>query len=166
MAEQPQTIVEPAAPTDKPYGARSQSNLQSIYPGSPILNGDITDDERKETYQAEALDGNVANGLGFNTFNRDYAQNGAPNFDDVETGGGGLPASPYIPNLTSPGPGSISAADQPEFTGNLPNPENNVEFGSGLGGLASPAETSERISGQTLGNYISGKSYAGSNGST
>ena len=69
-------------------------------------------------------------------------------------------------NLTSPGPGSISAADQPEFNGVLPNPENNVEFGSGLGGLVSPAETSERISGQTLGNYISGRSYAGSDGSS
>tara|TARA_E500000331_G_C17225868_1_gene700286 strand:- start:827 stop:1321 length:495 start_codon:yes stop_codon:yes gene_type:complete len=162
MAEQPQTIVEPAAPTDKPYGARSQSNLQSIYPGSPILNGDITDDERKETYQAEALDGNVANGLGFNTFNRDYAQNGAPDFDDVETGGGGKPATAFVPNPSSPGPGSTSASDQPEFQGEITNSA--PEYGSGLGGTQSPSTTSTEIEKQTLGSYISGESYAGSDG--
>lgn len=168
MAEQPQLIVEVPAPTEKAYGTRSDVNLRSSYPASPLYTGDITDAERKKLFQEEALDGVVTSGHGLNSFDRDFVgttQNPVPNLEDVETGGGGLPASPYIPNLTSPGPGSISAADQPEFTGNLPNPENNVEFGSGLGGLASPAETSERISGQTLGNYISGKSYAGSDGS-
>ena len=45
--------------------------------------------------------------------------------------------------------------------------ENNVEFGSGLGGTASPAETSKSIAQQTiLETYISGKSYAGSDGQT
>ena len=101
------------------------------------------------------------------SFNREYkGKEGqlVPDLADVETGGGGLPSSPYSPNLTSPGPGSINPADQPEYTGTLPDPETNVEFGSGLGGTISPKETSERIGQQVLGSYISGRSYQGSDG--
>ena len=73
--------------------------------------------------------------------------------------------APYIPNLTSPGPGSINAADMPEYAGELPDAEFNNEFGSGKGGLVSPAETSAEIAKQgTLGTYISGRSYQGSDG--
>ena len=161
MAEQPQTIVEPAAPADKPLGARNQGNLLAIYPESPVLSGEITDEERKSTYQSEALDGTVASGFGLNSFNRDYAD--APDLADVETGGGGLPATPYTPNPSSPGAGSVSAADQPAFEGQIP--ESSPEFGSGLGGTQSPSTTSNEIKGQTLGGYISGKSYIGSDGS-
>jgi len=162
MAEQPQTIVQPAAPADAPYGARNQENLAAIYPGSPILAGDLTDEERKEAFQAGALDGSVTNGLGFNSFDRDYASNGAPDLADVETGGGGKPATPYVPNPSSPGPGSTSASDQPEFAGTIP--DSGPEYGSGLGGLESPKTTSQEIETQSLGNYISGRSYAGSDG--
>ena len=169
MAEQPQTIVEPSVPPDKAFGARKEQNLRSAFAESPIYKGELTDSERKKGFQKEVLDGTVTGGHGLNSFSRDYVgttQNPVPNLNDVETGGGGLPASPFIPNLTSPGPGSISAADQPEFDGELPDPASNVEFGSGLGGLVSPAETSGRISEQSLGNYISGKSYLGSDGTT
>ena len=167
MAAQPQTIVEASVPIEKPFGTRSDSNLRSAYPESPIYKGELTDSERKDQYRDLALDGEVFNGHGMNSFNRDYTgttQDPVPNLNDVQTGGGGLPASPYIPNLTSPGPGSLSAADQPVFNGTLPDPATNVEFGSGLGGLISPEETSQRIAEQTLGGYISGKSYIGSNG--
>ena len=103
-----------------------------------------------------------------NSFDRDYngtTQNPVPNLEDVETGGGGLPASPFVPNLTSPGPGSVNAADMPEYAGELPDPQFNVEFGSGKGGLVSPSETSAEIAQQgTLGTYISGRSYQGSDG--
>ncbi len=169
MAEQPQLIVEVPAPTEKAYGTRSDTNLRVSFPESPVYKGEISDAERKDLFQDECLDGVVVSGHGLNSYNRDFVgttQDPVPNLEDVETGGGGLPASPYIPNLTSPGPGSLSAADQPEFTGTLPDAESNVEFGSGLGGLVSPAETSERISAQSLGSYISGKSYAGSDGTT
>lgn len=169
MAEQPQFIVEVPVPTVKAFGTRVDQNLRSAFPESPVYKNDITDKERKETYQAEALDGTVVNGHGLNSFSRDYVgttQNPVPNLEDVETGGGGKPASPFIPNLTSPGPGSLSAADQPEFDGELPDPASNVEFGSGLGGLISPRETSPRIAQQSLGNYISGKSYLGSDGTS
>jgi hypothetical protein len=169
MSEQRQTIVEVPPPANAPFGARNEQNLQSSYPHSPIHNGDLTDAAIVANYQELALDGVVNNGHGLNSFDRDFkgtTQIPVPDLSDVETGGGGLPASPYIPNLTSPGPGSLNAADQPEFNGTLPDPETNIEFGSGLGGLISPSETSERIAEQSLGNYISGKSYLGSDGAS
>jgi len=163
MAEQRQILVEAVVAPNKAKGARSDSNLKSIYPQSPIYKGELSDKERTALYQELALDGVVSSGNGLNSFDRDYTA--APDISQVETGGGGLPASPYIPNLTSPGPGSVSPADQPVFNGTLPSEENNVEFGSGLGGTSSPVESSKNIAEQTLlGSYISGRSYLGSDG--
>ena len=163
MASQPQTIVEPAAPVDRPFGARNQANLNAMFANSPLPGalGEISDDERKETYQDSVLDGSVTGGLGFPNFNTSYTENGAPNLDTVETGGGGLPATPYTPNPDSPGPGSMSAYDQEVFTGTIQPPA--IMYGSGLS-LESPSTTSSEIEKQTLGSYISGRSYAGSNG--
>ena len=176
MPEQKQTIVQPPPPPNKAKGARKQSNLQSMFPSSPIYLGNMTDEERKKSYQGLSLDGNVNDasdsagvsvpggpGHGVNSHDRDYSN--APDLSQVETGGGGLPASPYMPNLTSPGPGSLNAADQPEFNGELPDPSNRSNFGTGLGGLVSPSETAKSVSEQsTLEAYISGKSYLGSDG--
>ena len=163
MAEQRQTIVRPSAPPLKDKGARRDQNLRASFPDSPIHKGELSDEERKKLYQELALDGTVVGGLGINSFNRDFEN--APDLNEVETGAGGLPASPFVPNLASPGPGSVSAADLPEYNGELPDPEFNVEFGTGQGGLVSPKTTSQEISKQgTLGTYISGRSYQGSDG--
>ena len=168
MSEQRSTIVQPAAAPNKSKGARKDLNLRASFPDSPIFKGELTDEERKKLYQELALDGVVTNGHGINSFDRDYngtTQNPTPNLEDVQTGGGGLPSSPYTPNLTSPGPGSINAADMPEYAGELPGEEYINEFGSGMGGLVSPSQTSAEISKQgTLGTYISGRSYQGSDG--
>jgi hypothetical protein len=174
MAEQPQIIVETVAPSNSAYGSRNDQNMRACFPSSPIYGGDggpssngppLTNEERKNLFQDAVLDGTVVGGNGLNSFSRDYVgstQNPVPILEDVVVGAGGLPASPYGPNLTSPGPGSLNAADQPEFTGTLPDLDSNVEFGSGLGGTTSPSDTSELIAQQSLGNYISGKSYEGS----
>ena len=168
MPEQRQTIVKPSIITRKPKGTRNDINLRASFSNSPIFKGDLTDDERRKIFQELALDGVVTNGHGINSFDRDFngtTKDPVPNLADVETGGGGLPASPFVPNLTSPGPGSINASDQPEFVGELPDQEFNVEFGSGMGGLVSPSQTSSEISKQgVLGTYISGRSYQGSDG--
>jgi hypothetical protein len=168
MPEQRQTIVNPAIVTPRSKGTRNDVNLKASFPHSPIYLQDLTDEERKKTFQELALDGEVLNGHGINKFNRDFTgttQNPVPNLEDVETGGGGLPASPYVPNLTSPGPGSFNASDQPVYAGELPNKDYRNSWGVGLGGLVSPAQTSQEISKQgTLGSYISGRSYQGSDG--
>jgi len=96
----------------------------------------------------------------FGTLDLNYSD--SPVMDDVKTGGGGLPASPYMPNPTSPGPGSVFPNDQDEYTGELPAA--GVEYGTGLGGMAPPLETAKGISSQTIGSYISGRSYQGSDG--
>ena len=72
MPEQRQTIVQPAAAPNKSKGARNDLNLVSAFPDSPIHKGEITDEERKKLYQELALDGVVVNGLGLNSFNRDF----------------------------------------------------------------------------------------------
>jgi|TARA_B100000035_G_scaffold74356_1_gene61675 hypothetical protein len=168
MPEQRQTILSTATPPNKPKGARRDQNIRASFPSSPIYNGELSDEERKKAFQELVMTGIVLNGKGINSYDRDFKgnpQNPVPNLEEVETGGGGLPASPYVPNLASPGPGSVNAADQPVYNGELPDPELNVEFGSGMGGLVSPHETSPKIANQSvLRNYISGRSYKGSDG--
>ena len=149
MAEQRSTIVQPAAAPNKSKGARRDANLRAAFPESPIYKNDITDEERRKAYQELALDGVVNSGNGINSFDRDFkgtTQNPVPNLEDVETG-------------------SVNAADMPEYAGELPSEEFINEFGSGMGGLISPSQTSAEISKQgTLGTYISGRSYQGSDG--
>ena len=61
---------------------------------------------------------------------------------------------------------SLNATDKPAYTGTVPDQDFNVEFGSGKGGTVSPSETAKEISKQSvyLSSYISGRSYAGSDG--
>lgn len=163
MPEQRQIMLEPPVPPDRPLGSSNPSNARAIFAASPIYKGELTDEERKAFYQQNVLDGTVSGGNGVNLFDPNFVD--APDLDEVEVGGGGLPATPYSPNVTSPGPGSINPADMPVFEGETPNPEEKVLFGVGLGGLTSPVKTSKEISKASLGNYISGRSYQGSNGS-
>jgi len=163
MPSQQQIIIEQPVPPDKPMGASNLENSRKAFPMSPIHKGELTNQERKEIFEKLALQGIVAGGNGLNTFNRDFV--GAPDLTQVKTGGGGLPTTPYSPNITSPGPGSFNAADQPAYEGDLPDPESRLNWGAGLGNTASPSKTSKEIAGQTiLGTYISGRSFAGSDG--
>ena len=163
MAEQNQIIVEPVVSTDTSKGSRKQGNLTSCFAASPIYTGDMSNDERKKLYAKLALEGVVIKGNGINSFDRDFTD--APNLEDVDTREHNLP-SPYMPNPTSPGPGSLNAADKPAYTGTVPDQDFNVEFGSGKGGTVSPSETAKEISKQSvyLSSYISGRSYVGSDG--
>ena len=96
MAEQPQTIVDTIPPSESPYGTRNETNLTSIFASSPLPGylAELSDTERKTYYENNVINGTVLNGLGFNSFNKDYSD--APNLVDVATGGGGLPSTPYI----------------------------------------------------------------------
>lgn len=165
MPEQPQIIVKPNTVVEKQFGTRKDINIKNAFPSSPIYLEEVNDEERREAFNDLVVDGLVLNGNGINSFSRDYK--GAPNILDVETGGAGKPASPFVPNLASPGPGSVNPADQPEFNGELPDASTQTtSFGTGLGGTANPAETSEQIRNiASLGEYISGRSYQGSDGS-
>jgi len=167
-----QTLVEYSTVISKPKGSSSTANLRSMFPGSPINKGEVTDQERLEFYQnlldLSNIDSDVLHAAGgyygIPNHSMNYIENGMPIIADVQTGGGGLPASPYAPNPSSPGPGSTSAADQPVYTGVIKDPTTVSNFGTGLGGLAEPISTAKNIATQTIGNYVSGRSYQGSDG--
>jgi hypothetical protein len=156
-------------------GHRTDANLRAAFPFSPlyseytpaavnnagiaVLNGN---GGAGDSIPNIGVSGGVINDGGhtFGVFSLNYP--GSPDQETVTTGGGGLPASGYIPNLSSTTPGNISPSVQPEYAGTLP--EAGVEFGVGLGGTAKPAATSPNIAGQTIGSYIKGRSYSGSGG--
>lgn len=94
----------------------------------------------------------------------------APSYDDVNADisdmskftDGGRPASAWVPNLASPGPGSVYPSDQPAYTGNLPPKNDN--FGVGRGTDLSPQVSAADTSGLKIGDYLSGKSSLASIG--
>jgi len=169
------TVVPLGVPGEGGYGHRSDVNLSAMF-ATPV--GTIYSETAVRNAGISALNGGggagdlipnigvtegVINdgGYMFGTFNLNFPN--APDLDTVATGGEGLPASAYVPNPASPGPGSTQPADQPEYTGNLPEKGN--EYGFGLGAV-SPSLTTDGIRGQTIGSYIIGRSYLGSDGRT
>jgi hypothetical protein len=101
----------------------------------------------------------------FSAFNLNYLGNESslvPDMSTVETGGGGLPASSYIPNLASVGENNLASPSmQPEFPEEH-LPQAGVEVGSGLSATSpdmSPHKSSNKIASNTIGSYIKGKSW-------
>ena len=160
-------------------GHRNDASLRSAFPATPIFPSPSPEysDLVVASIGVASLNGNggdgdsVANigvsegiindaGYMFGTLDLNYTDSpDVPNLDIA--GGGGKPASPHVPNLSS-APTTFPAS-QPEFDESaLPNP--GVEYGSGLGGLVSPKDTSDGISGQSIKNLRSGRSYPGSDG--
>ena len=130
-------------------------SLQQNFPGSPIHSGELTREFIQETGNKLLL-GAIVNDGGhtFGEQDRDYT--GAPNPDDVPTGAGGLPATPFTPATASPGEGSMNASDIPES----PAPADpGTEFGSGPSAVSrKPSETSKFIAKHTLKDYGLGTS--------
>lgn len=155
MPSHKQGTVEPAI-TDRALGRSGSNTLASSYASSPIHSGDMTPDSIREQYQTAVLDGTINDGgHTFGTQNLNYED--APNMDDVETGGGGLPASPYVPNPVSPGEGSTDPSDQSEAPEGFGDTPSATPF-NGVGSQLSPKASAEAISAQTLGQYGLGRS--------
>jgi len=158
MPTHKQVTVE--APVTERFMGRSDMNgLKQCFAASPIYTEELTDNERREAWQTMVLNGPINDGgHTFGVYEPNYL--GAPDpAAEVETGGGGLPASAFVPNPASPGPGSINASDQPappDGFGQTPADT----WGSGVGSQLSPKKSSERISAHTLGEYILGKASA------
>ena len=142
--------------TERDLGKSATNDLKSIYSSSPVH--DLTPEEIRAQFQAEALDG-VTNDGGhtFGEFNKDYELNGAPDYADVPTGDGGLPASAHAPNPSSPGEGSVSPTDQAKAPDGFGATPSDTPF-VGVGSQLSPQASSAKISKQTLGDYGLGKS--------
>lgn len=143
-------------------GSSDTETHQKAFPLSPFYNGELNDDNNvraqyNDIVMAANNDGVTSDGgHTFGEISLNYA--GAPNFDEVKVGGGGLPGSPYAPNIASPTDGV-----NPQSI-----PESGVEAtqkAKGQGdpfpgdGLASPSNTSRVLSSYTtLGSLSFGKS--------
>ena len=143
--------------TDRGMGTSSSSTCKAAFPASPIHAGEMTVESIKQQFQDEVIDGSVNDGgHTFGTINRDYID--APDLGEVQTGGGGLPASPYVPNPVSPGPGSINATDQGEAPAGFGETPSNTP-GTGVGSQLQPKTSSEQQSAGRLGDYVMGRAW-------
>jgi len=154
-----QTTVDPAATTTG-MGSSSTELMVELYPGSPIHDGSMTRESVQAQGDAELLSGVVTNGMGLPSFSLDFTGQDsgvAPPDQEVTTGAGGLPASPWVPNPSSPGegqnPSTLPAA--PDGFGMEPNGDT---YGVGEGAIANPKDTSLVISGGKIGSYGMGTS--------
>jgi len=157
MPSHVQITVEPDENQTASGSKANRAALKSLFSTAPYFN-EYTKEEVKALGQALLLDGEV-NDMGhtFGTFNKDYGVNGAPDYGNVETGGGGLPASAWVPNPASPvgGPNNVtSIPEAPEGYGTTPADN----WGNGIGSQLSPAASSNAISTQKIGDLPSNRS--------
>ena len=141
--------------TIRAKGTAATNDLKLQYSSSPIYSGDLTPESIRKQYQDEVLDG-VTNDGGhtFGEFNKNYAD--APDYADVPTGGGGAPASAFVPNPSSPGEGSVNPSDQPEAPAGFGSTPSDTPF-AGVGSQLSPKAASAKVAKLTLGDYGFGK---------
>lgn len=126
--------------TERAKGKSDSSSLSSAFSSSPIHGNEINDETVKELAQRLLLDGVVNDGgHTFGEFNRDYTD--APNMADVDVKGNNL-ASPFVPNPSSPGPGSVNPLDIPEPPENF-GQDPSDQWGAGVGSKLSPSQSSK-----------------------
>jgi hypothetical protein len=95
-------ILTETTPTVSGLGTSESSALQACFPLDPKFN-DLNDAAVQASYQSprELVDGEVNDGgYMFGSAPVDYRD--SPDLRDVVVGGGGLPGSPYGPNVATP----------------------------------------------------------------
>lgn len=127
----PQVVIEIAKTTrDKGSATNGVSrhdteSMQALYPNSPIHANRIDNASQKKILQ-DILDDEALEGGGIKA-NMQFGD--APDLSTVETGGGGLPASPFVPNPTSSPTGN--AVDQPKAPDNYGSEPTSQGYGDG-----------------------------------
>ncbi len=129
--------------------------LKLAFPTSPLNDGTYSTDEQvvqKFLNPPELQNGQLSDGgYAFGTVNRYYQD--APDLATVQVGGGGLPGTPWAPNIASP-----SAVDNPQSI-----PDSGVEATNRLrgdgtafqgNGLTSPSVTTAQITSKKLGDIL------------
>ena len=161
--------------TSRASGKSDTAALKSLFPDTP---GNAIDENsfRIEKLK-ELLQGEVVENLQVGTSDRDFGANASdiarvpPDLKTVPVGAGGLPASPWVPNPTSPGPGSTNPSDLKEAPAGYGSHPTNSIANDGYSTDATtpsrnPYESSKRMShGSEEAQYVSGKSPATSNAS-
>ena len=166
MPSHKQVTTNPAA-TARALGKSSTETLNQAFGGSPVGRDNALKDDGsydspiREHFAKLTLDGIVNDGgHTFGEFDRDFSD--APAMDEVEHGGpGGQPASPYVPNVASPGPGSTNASDIPAAPEGFGSSPTSDSYGTGVGSQLSPDDSSAAQATHTLGDYGLGKSPYG-----
>ena len=162
-------------PTARGKGTSDTANLKELF-DSPLSN--INDAEYKKQALDLLLRGELIENLQAGPTDRDFGVNATsesrkpPTYDNVPTGAGGLPSSPWVPNPSSPGEGSSNPLDMPSapegYGTTVTNGLANVGGGSsdvtqiGRDPLASSARSSK---GQEESPLILGKSPSTANAS-
>jgi len=157
MPARRQIMVQP--PADRMTGGSGKSDLavlQRAFPGSPVYSGDLTDDIATSEYM-NIVTNAVVNDCGHTFGTVDLNYTGATNLADVEVGGGGLPGSPYAPNIASP-PSGQNPADIPASGVEATQRARGAGGAFSGDGLASPNNTSTVISEQRIGSLLKGTS--------
>lgn len=156
MPTHKQTTVA-ATNSSRDMGARDDATLKASFPASPIHSGEMTPESIAKQFQESVIDGVVNDGgHTFGEFDLGYTD--SPDLNEVETGEGGLPATPYLPNPVSPGPGSLNPADQAKAPDGFGDKEPN-SYGVGVGSQLQPKTSSEQQSKGKLGDYVLGKAW-------
>jgi hypothetical protein len=161
--------------TKRALGASESSDLEALFPGTPGLNEDLGEFKKKALKLL--LSGEEGGNQQTGPVDRDFGANASdesrvpPDLRKVETGAGGLPASPYLPNPVSPGEGSSDPKKKkaaPEGYGTVPTNSiaNDGKSTSADSPTRNPFESSKRMSvGAEDAPYISGQSPATVNAS-
>lgn len=129
-------------------GVADTERMKSLFPQSPIFLGELTDEERLIAAQTNLKAVVNDEGHTFGEQNLTYAD--APDVSAGPFGEGTDAPNPYVPNPTSPGPGSISAADKPDAPEGFGEKTSDTP-GTGDGSRTNPATTSATTAGLTLG---------------
>jgi hypothetical protein len=161
-------------------GTSDTATLKVLFPGAPY-NVEYQGAEGAERYKKEALalllKGEIKDNQQVGVVDRDFGLNATdawrqpPDLKSVKTGAAGLPASPWVPNPASPGPGSSNPKDLPEPPkdyGTTPSTSlsNDGASQDAKSESRNPAISSQRMSlGAEEGSYQSGKSPATANAS-
>lgn len=154
MANHRQITTQPTENSTVAGSKSNQSAIRGLFAKSPLHDGSYTPEQVKALAQELLLDNKVNDGgHTFGEFNRDYTD--APDLNNVETGGGGLPAMPHVPNPASPGEG-VNADNIPD-SGYTRNPTD--LWGSGVNpSQRNPSAESAKISAQKIGDLPSNRS--------
>jgi hypothetical protein len=133
----------PAVQVD--YSQRIAERFQSVLDGDSTLPLDASNIPEQPSAAKDLAYGRVV--FGFDKVRMDYMD--APEWAEIETGGEGKPASPWVPNPVSPGAGSLNPSDvlpPPDDYGQ--NPSNTPFVGEGH--VLDPSTSSSKISKQSL----------------
>jgi len=136
MGKMNYVTVQANAVDDKPLGTRREANIKGLFASSPLYlpaestpakqgSMKLTPEGIKQWYLENVVNGSVPDSDGYYGFSQAYSLDftgagasipgGPPNYAEVETGGGGLPSTPFVPNPASPGEGNgVNAEAKPE----------------------------------------------------